>query len=116
MDIQGTNSGAESARRAYEQRMQAQIDANRALVRASRDAFTPPAQEVSTESQRADARKASEGSSRRDAIELSVAARADQPSPAEREARVRELTEEHRAQRLNTAERFERAAQRLLGG
>jgi hypothetical protein len=63
------------------------------------------------------ARAAESREARRDALELSAAARAhDAPSAAEREARGRELAEAHQMQRLHTPERIARAAQRLLEG
>jgi hypothetical protein len=109
MDIQGNHSGPDGPMSAYEQRQRALIDANRALVRAAREDLSAVARERAS--------RARENRTRQDEIELSAAARAvSEPSPAEREARVRELAEAHRMERLHTPERIERAAQRLLEG
>ena len=119
MDIQGTHSGPERARQSYEERQRALIDANRALVRAARENM---ARQRLADAERArEQRTAGAAEARRetarDEIRLTEAARAaSQPSIAEREARVRELTEAHRMERLHTPERIERAAQRLLEG
>jgi hypothetical protein len=112
MDIHGANSGIDRSRKAFEDRQRAVIDANRAIVRAARENLG--AQHVAEPKEQGDVRN---DGSRRDAVELSAAAQAaSQPSPAEREARVRELAEAHRMERLHTPERLERAAQRLLEG
>jgi len=106
MDIQGTHSGPERARQSYEERQRALIDANRALVRAVRENMA--------RQRLANAEHARE---ERDEVRLTAAAQpASEPSTAEREARVRELAEAHRMERLHTPERIERAAQRLLEG
>ena len=112
MDIQGTHSGLERSRKSYEEQQRALIDAYRALVRGARENLSAAARQ-----QLADSHEARTESRRRDEIELTSAAQAaSQPSTAEREARVRELTEAHRLERLHTPERIERAAQRLLEG
>ena len=112
MDIQGNQATPERSKKAYEDQQRALIDANRALVRSARENLTAVAKERAShlpEPRAAD--------TRRDEIRLSEAARkASQPSTAEREARVRQLAEEHRMERLHTPERLERAAQRLLEG
>jgi hypothetical protein len=109
MDIQGNHSVPDQPKKAYEQQQRALIDANRALVRAAREDLSAVARERLT--------RARESRARRDEIELSAAAQAaSEPSLAEREARVRELAEAHRMERLHTPERIERAAQRLLEG
>jgi hypothetical protein len=88
-------------------------------VRAARSARDDLA---AAAAQRAARQKAAEGAeakaeAQRDAIEISEAAtRSVESSTAEREARVRELAEEHRMERLHNPERIERAAQRLLEG
>jgi hypothetical protein len=113
MDIHGSPPGPERARRAYEQRERALIDANRSLVRSAREDLASAAKERLTEVRAAQA----ESAARRDELRLSTVADAASTSePAEREARVRDLAEAYRAERLNTPERIERAAQRLLGG
>ena len=121
MEINASQSGPERARRAYEQQQRALLDANRARVRAAREDLSTAARERLETLQDAraerEARNAEVRSARRDELELSAAARAaSEPSSAEREARVRELAEAHRANRLNTPERLEQAAQRLLEG
>src|SRR5215470_11323224 len=109
MDIQGTQSGPDRARQSFEERQRALIDANRALVRAARDTMA--------RHRTAGADEARDERATRDEIRLTAAAEnAREPSPAEREARVRELAEAHRMERLHTPERIERAAQRLLEG
>lgn len=118
MDIQGSPSGPERAKKAYDQAL---IDANRALVRAARENLSSVEAERQAELREARERSVrsteARGRERRDEIELSAAARAaSEPSTAEREARVRALAEEHRMARLHTPERIERAAQRLLEG
>ena len=120
MDIQGTNSGPERSKDAFEARQRARIDANRALVRAARQNLSTAAKAQPSSSPEAE-HAARSAESRRDAardeIRLTEAARAaSQPSTADREAHVRELTEAHRMERLHTPERIERAAQRLLEG
>jgi hypothetical protein len=96
-----------------EQRERALIDANRSLVRSAREDLSAAAKDRLAEMRAAQA----ETAARRDELRLSAAAEAaSQSQPAEREARVRELAEAHRTERLNTPERIERAAQRLLGG
>lgn len=103
MDIRSNQPGPERARRAYEEQQRALVNANRAIVRAAREGRLGHAEELRAEL--------------KDALELSAAAQAAQePSPAEREARVRELTEAHRLGQLHTPERLEQAAHRLLGG
>ena len=119
MDIQGSQPGPERARQSYEERQRALIDANRALVRAARENLAR--QRLVEAEQAREQRSASAAASRREAardeIRLTPAARAaSEPSHAEREARVRALTEAHRMERLHTPERLERAAQRLLEG
>ncbi len=122
MDIQGNQPGSERTKRAYEQQQRALIDANRALVRSARENLsTASKQRLENLQQARDSRvgdvAASSKGSRGDELELSAAARAaSEPSTAEREARVRELSEAHRMERLHTPERIERAAQRLLEG
>jgi len=112
MDIQGNQATPERTKQAYEERQRALIDANRALVRAARENLAAVARERA--SRLPDPRPTD---ARRDEIRLSEAAqKASQPSTAEREARVRQLAEEHRMARLHTPERLERAAQRLLEG
>jgi len=102
MNIHGNDIGPDRSQRSFEERQRALIDANRALVRAARADLAAVAQ-ARTE--------------RRDQVELSEAAlAAHEPSTSEREARVRELAEAHRMERLHTPERLERAAQRLLEG
>lgn len=118
MDIQGTQPDS-GPRKAFEDRRRALSEANRAFIRAAQeDLYTVSKQRVDAakvEEKRAPA-EASKGA-RRDALELSAAARAaSEATPAEREARIRELTEAHRMARLHTPERLERAAQRLLEG
>lgn len=122
MDIHSEPPGPERAKRAYEQQQRALIDANRALLRAARETLSTAANARLSNSQESRAKRASQGAdagknTRRDEIELSAAARAvSEPSTAERETRVRELTEAHRLEQLHTPERLERAAQRLLEG
>jgi hypothetical protein len=117
MDIQGTHSGRERSREAFDERQRALIDANRALVRAAREHLTAAAKERLARSQEAHERSAELRGAARDEIRLTPAARhASEPTTAEREARVRELAEAHRLERLHTPERLERAAQRLLEG
>ena len=113
MNIQGNNTGPERSKQSYEERQRALIDSNRALVRAAREDLAAVARE-----RLARTREQNEASAaRRDEVELSAAAlSASEPSHAEREARVRELAEAHRMERLHTPERLERAAQRLLEG
>ena len=112
MDIQGNQATPERSKKAYEDQQRALIDSNRALVRTARENLTSVAKEHanrSTEPRPAD--------TRRDEIRLSEAAlKASEPSTAEREARVRQLTDEHRMGRLHTPERLALAAQRLLEG
>jgi uncharacterized membrane protein len=117
MDIQA-QSGPERSHQSYEQRQRELINANRALVRQARENLSAVAQERLAESREARRQSAEAlASPRRDALELSAAARAaSEPSSAEREARVRELAQAHRMERLHTPERIERAAQRLLEG
>ena len=111
METRATTNGPDRSRQTYEELKQALLDANRALVRAANESRLSQAEEIAPEEARADAR------ARRDAIELSSAAqRFDPPFSAEREARIRELAEAHRLDRLHTPERLERAAQRLLEG
>jgi len=117
MDIR--QSGTERSHQSFEQKQRALIDQNRALVRAARERLVdstqrqPDSIEIGSE----EARELDERRAHRDEIALSAAARgASEPSQAEREARVRELTEAHRMERLHTPERLERAAQRLLEG
>ena len=119
MDIQNT-PGPDHSRRAYEQR-QEQIDANRALVRSAREDLSAVARRRLANLREASSERLKEAegskSARQDAVELSSAARSlSEASPAEREARIRELAEAHRMERLHTPERIERAAQRLLEG
>lgn len=119
MDIQGTHSGPERARQTYEEQQRALIDANRALVRAARENLARQrlADAQTTREQRSASAADSRREAARDEIRLTAAAgAASEPSNAEREARVRELTEAHRMARLHTPERIERAAQRLLEG
>src|SRR5262245_29605253 len=122
MEIQGNQSGPERAKRAYEQQQRALIDSNRALVRAAREDLSAAARERLAKLQEARDQRAADTvetrkNARQDELELSAAARAaSEPSTAEREARVRELAEAHRLDRLHTPERIERAAQRLLEG
>ena len=117
MDIQ--HSGPERTRRSYEEQQRALIDANRALVRAARENLV---HERLADAERARAeRSADAAESRREAARDEIrltpaAAAASEPSTAEREARVRELAEARRMERLHTPERIERAAQRLLEG
>ena len=118
MNIQGSSSGPDRARQSYEDRQRALIDANRALVRAARDVMIR--QRVADAARAREERTSSADETRqvtRDEIHLTAAdGDANQPSPAEREAHVRELAEAHRMERLHTPERIERAAQRLLEG
>lgn len=120
MDIR--QSGTERAQQSFEQKQRALIDQNRALLRAAREDLASIArrrvdrveieQHASDETREVEARHA-----QRDEIVLSAAARAaSEPSTAEREARIRELAQAHRMERLHTPERLERAAQRLLEG
>jgi hypothetical protein len=105
--------------KAFEKQQRALIDASRARVRAAREDLAAVAAERSAQLREARADVADPRTEeRRDEILLSSAAResSDAPSEAEREARVRELTEAHRMERLHTPERIERAAQRLLQG
>src|SRR5262245_8074393 len=107
MEIQGNPSGPERAQRAYEQQQRELIDSNRALVRAARGDLSAAARERLARLQQASDERAAHvdetRKSRRDELELSAAARAaSEPSSAEREARVRELAEEHRLERLHT--------------
>lgn len=117
MDIR--QSGTERTQQTFEQKQRALIDQNRALVRAARErlATVTQRQEDSIEIGSDETRELEERRAHRDEIALSAAARAaSEPSQAEREARVRELAEAHRMERLHTPERLERAAQRLLEG
>jgi len=117
MDIR--QSGTERTQQTFEQKQRALIDQNRALVRAARErlATVSPREQDSIEIGSEEARELDERRTHRDEIALSAAARAaSEPSQAEREARVRELAEAHRMERLHTPERLERAAQRLLEG
>jgi hypothetical protein len=111
MDIQD-HQGPERSKRAFEQTQRARIDANRAIVRAARENL-----EAVARAQHDRMRTARSVGPRRDVVDLSATARAvSEPSTAEREARVRELADAHRMERLHTPERLERAAQRLLEG
>jgi len=119
MDIR--QSGTEQSKQAFEQKQRALIDQNRALVRAARErlsSVTPRERDsIEISAQADESRELDESRAHRDEIALSAAARAEsEPSTAEREARVRELAEAHRMERLHTPERLERAAQRLLEG
>lgn len=122
MDIQGTQSGPERSKEAFEARHRALIASNRALVRAARQNLSAAAKEQLDEAQQANTEHAARGAesrrnAARDEIRLTAAAKdTSQPSTAEREARVRELAEAHRLEQLHTPERLERAAQRLLEG
>lgn len=105
----------------FEKQQRALIDASRARVRAAREDLAAVAAERSAQSREAARAAASETEprpeERRDEIRLSSAAsQSSETSVAEREARVRELAEAHRMERLHTPERIERAAQRLLEG
>ena len=113
MNIQPSQSGPERSQQAYEQRQRALIDANRALVRSAREDLVATGRERLARTREESARL----SETRDELRLSAASvAASEESHAEREARVRELAEEHRMERLHTPERIERAAQRLLEG
>jgi hypothetical protein len=122
MEIQSRQAG--EPLRSFEEKQRALIDANRARVRAAREHLSAIAGEqlARLRESRERALEAAAGRSApaeaRDALELSEAALAahEAPAPAEREARVRELAEAHRLERLHTPERIERAAQRLLQG
>lgn len=118
MDIRQT--GTDRAQQSFEQKQRALIDQNRALVRAARDTLASIAKREVADIERQSSGQAGDVEGReahRDEIVLSAAARAaSEPSTAEREARVRELAEAHRMERLHTPERLERAAQRLLEG
>jgi len=119
MDIQGTHSGPDRARQSYEEQQRALIDSNRALVRSARENMARQrlADAERTREQRAAGAAETRREAARDEVRLTQPAQAaDQPSTAEREARVRELTEAHRMEQLHTPERIERAAQRLLEG
>jgi hypothetical protein len=119
MDIQGSQSGPERARQSYEEQQRALIDANRALVRAARESLARQrlADAEHARAERAASAAESRREAARDEIRLTSAARAaSQPTTAEREARVRELAEARRMERLHTPERLERAAERLLEG
>ena len=116
------HSATDRAQQSFEQKQRALIDQNRALLRAARENLASiarrPVDRVELEQDTSDeARAVEERSAHRDEIVLSAAARAaSEPSTAEREARIRELAEAHRMERLHTPERLERAAQRLLEG
>lgn len=118
MDIR--QSGIDRAQQSFEQKQRALIDQNRAFVRAARESLASVRQaELERVERRSsdETREVEERQAHRDEIVLSAAARAaNEPSTAEREARVRELAEAHRMERLHTPERLERAAQRLLEG
>jgi hypothetical protein len=119
MDIQGTQSGPDRARQTYEERQRVLIDANRALVRAAREDMARQglADAESARAERAASAAESRRAAARDEIRLTPAAQAaSEASIAEREARVRELAEARRMEKLHTPERIERAAQRLLEG
>jgi hypothetical protein len=122
MEVHGSQPGPERSKRTYEQRQDALIDASRALIRAAREDLGAVARERLAEVRKGLERQVDAAGERRepartDSIELSDAAQAaEEPSTAEREARVRELTEAHRMDQLHTPERIERAAQRLLEG
>jgi len=126
MEIQGRQAGEpRPTHQVYEEEQRALIDANRARVRAAREDLGVIAQERlarlrAARQQGLQTSRETQASERRDAIELSAAARAAHESqnsgPAQREARVRELAEAHRMERLHTPERIERAAERLLEG
>jgi len=111
------NRPGESSK-AFEKQQRALIDANRARVRAARQDLAAVAAERSAQSRQArEAASEPRADERRDAIQLSPAAvESSEASVAEREARIRELAEAHRMERLHTPERIERAAQRLLEG
>jgi len=116
MEIQGRPGDAKAS---FDQQQRALIDANRALVRAAREDLAAVGRERSSRvrEHREQAAQDTRTSSGRDELVLSRAAvEASELSTAEREARVRELAEEHRMERLHTPERIERAAQRLLEG
>jgi len=118
MDIQ-RNAGPDHSKKAFEQRQRSLIDSNRALVRAARSDLRAAAAQRSARMQAAEQNsEVNEAKAApRDEIHISEAAqRANEPSSAEREARVQELAEEHRMERLHSPERLERAAERLLGG
>ena len=118
MDIR--NTGTDRAQQSFEQKQRALIDQNRAFLRAARESLASIRHQELDEVERRSSQEPREVEGRqahRDEIVLSAAARAaSEPSTAEREARVRELTEAHRMERLHTPERLERAAQRLLEG
>ena len=124
MEIQGRQAG--EPQRSFQENQRALIDSNRARVRTAREDLDAIAQErlvrlrASRERALAAATQESRSSERRDALELSDAALAAHDSgdsaPAQREARVRELADAHRMERLHTPERIERAAERLLEG
>jgi hypothetical protein len=119
MDIQGTQSGPDRARQNYDEQRRVLIDANRALVRAARETLARQRLADAERARRENAAAAADArqAAARDEIRLTPAARAaNEPSPADREARVRELAEAHRMEKLHTPERIERAAQRLLEG
>jgi len=113
MDIQAQGE----PRKAFEQQQRALIDSNRALVRAAREDLAAVAAERNAKLRESRERATRETTQRSDELELSAASvAASEASPSEREARVRELAEAHRMERLHTPERIERAAQRLLEG
>jgi len=120
MDIQARQAGDLSD--AFEQNQRELIDSNRARVRAARADLAAVADARHARLREARERSASESAQdvravRRDELQLSKGAvAASQADTAEREARVRELAEAHRMERLHTPERIERAAQRLLEG
>lgn len=117
MELHGALSGPDRPKKAYDQQQNALIDANRALVRAARESLTAAAREQLEQARDSRQAQASQNRLRRDEIELSAAARAaSEPDQTAREARVQELAEAHRMDRLHTPERIERAAQRLLEG
>ncbi|MEW6073169.1 MAG: hypothetical protein AB1726_11345 [Planctomycetota bacterium] len=118
MEVRGRQpGGADEAQQRYREAQLELARANREHVRRAREVL----QSLSTrrlERRRLESRAAAEEIREpQDQIELSTAARAAASRPDEgRDARVRELAGAHAEGRLNTPDRVERAAQRLLGG
>ncbi len=132
MEVQGRQAGEPTRSRAvFEAEQRALIEASRSRVRDARDHLEALARERLTNLRaareqalaeeravrEARVRGRADAAERRDRIELSAEARALSEADASGdERRVAELAEEHRSGALNTPERIERAAQRLLEG
>ena len=124
MEVRGRqpNDPHPAQRRFHEERVDL-FQRNRAKVRRAREILVDLSEhkrldrierQESAERMRSDEVRSRE---RADRVELSEAARGlAQVDEPEREARLAELEQAHQAGELNTPERVEQAAQRILGG